>query len=142
MKLWRCYNGKCSDKPGIPGHDFANDTGKCDRCGVDPSDKRFGYVITARVVLHFDAPSGIVDGRGVGYIACDPSKAVGKFRSTGDPNVVNCPACQATESFKAAIVGDAVHPDFDVPVTIDAKSGTMKMDRESLPEPKQPCGGC
>lgn len=143
MKLYRCYNGKCVDN-GVPGFDFEAADGqpaKCPKCGVDKTDPRFGRIIVDRVQMHFDAPSGIVDGRGVGYIACDPSKRVGKYRATGSPGAVTCVACKATESFRAAALANSeeVHPDYQVTATVDQEKGTIVLATKYTPAP---CGGC
>ena len=139
MKIYRCYNGKCSD--GVPGFDFEAPEGapaKCPKCGVDKTDPRFGRIIVDRVQMHFDAPSGVVEGRGVGFIACDPSKRVGKYRATGSPGAVSCVACKATESFKAALKSSSeeLHPDYQVTATVDPEKGTITLAT------KEPCGGC
>lgn len=127
MRLWKCWNPKCADKLGMPGHDFVGDdaAGKCDRCGLQSDDKRFGHLIVPRVVIHFDAPSGIVEGHGVGYAACEPERTREKgYRMTGEPVAVTCPACRGSEAFAKADHDAKLHPDYDVPVELKA-DGTM-----------------
>ena len=127
MRLWKCWNAKCADKPGMPGHDFVGEdaVGKCDKCGLASNDPRFGRLIVPRVILHFDAPSGIVDGAGVNYAACEPERTRAKgYRMTGEPSAVTCPACRGTEAFAKADRETHIHPDYDLPIEINA-DGTM-----------------
>jgi predicted nucleic-acid-binding Zn-ribbon protein len=131
MKLWRCYNAKCSET-GIPGFDFEvpeTEKPKCPKCGITREMPRFSHLLVERVQIHFDAPSGIVDGIGKGFIACDPSKLVGKYRATGAPSAVTCAACKATEAYKAAVTADSVHPDFEVTANVDAATGTITLNK-------------
>lgn len=127
MRLWKCWNPKCADKQGIPGHDFTSEdhVGTCDKCGLKSDDARFGKLIVPRVVIHFDAPSGIVEGAGVNYAACSAEFTRTKgYRMSGEPVAVNCPLCRETEVFKKHDHDAKLHPDYDVPVEIK-QDGSM-----------------
>lgn len=145
MKLWKCYNPKCAPN-GVPGFDFAADAGVCPKCGVDIKHPRFGRFIAARVVIHFDPPSGVVEGVGMGRPACLPNEPPGgKYRMTGHHLAVTCPACQQAPEYLTAATEASIHPDYDVPVDIDVKAGTVKLDRPEAKAPVQAAtqsGGC
>lgn len=98
MKLWKCYN--CPSSSGVPGRDFTAATPVCPACGLDGTDKRLNHLIVPCKIIHFDAPHPIAKDRGVGVLACGtPWK--GGLRVSGDPVAVNCPACVASESYRA-----------------------------------------
>lgn len=124
-RFWRCYNTPCADKPGTPGHDFMAVDPVCDKCGIDRRDPRFTQIITPVVVVHYDPPSP-VDGVGQRTLACT-GKPIAGFRATGDPEAVNCPACQASEAWQANYAKRQVDPAHDFPVDIDlAKQVLLK----------------
>lgn len=118
MRLWRCYNQKCSDSPHKPGHDFSADGPKCDRCGTDGTLPKFAHLIVPLKIVHFDPPSH-VDDIGLGFIACQPTEPIGKYRATGDPGSVNCPACRVTEAWEKANKSMTFHAEDDMGLVLD-----------------------
>lgn len=125
MKFWRCVT--CEDRPGIPGHDFAAEQPVCDRCGTDAkSGGLAASKIIALKVLHFDAPDPVRPGRFVNAAACDIALTVGKVRLTGEPSVVNCPACKMTQEWKTADAASRVVLDEDFPIQIDTEAGVIR----------------
>jgi hypothetical protein len=117
MRLWLCFN--CQ-----PQHEFDGGKGICPKCGADHDDPKSRGAVAPRVVIHFDPPHAVLQGRGIGCYACDPTKAVGSqgTRATGDPRVVNCPACKLTTAWKAAIDDINNPPAYRVPSTIKAEN--------------------
>src|SRR5689334_1163052 len=118
MKLWKCYNPSCCDKPGVPGHDFAAELPVCDACGTDARVPRFANLIVRRVVIHFEPPSH-VEGMGAGHLACQPKADPQKYRRTGSAIDVNCPVCVATDAWRQAEKVAQMSPDHDVPLSAD-----------------------
>lgn len=113
--LHRCYNEKCADKPGRPGHDFEDPAGKCDRCGVDPTDARHGGQVVKLTIVHLELPSDTSPRIGSGKLACGfVSPKV--QRRTSEAAAVSCPACKASAEFATvkAAQSDDVHPDYNV----------------------------
>lgn len=106
LKAWKCYN--CEARGTHPGgHDFEAETAVCPLCKADGTTPRGRHAVLPRVVLHFDPPTAVV-GIGENAIACRPTvNIVGNrngIRATGEPAVVTCEACKATEAFKNASV--------------------------------------
>lgn len=115
MRLFRCVNPKCRE--GIQhGHDFTAEgpVATCPKCGVKSNDPKFGHIIVPLVVIHFNPPSGVVEGIGAGFAACEPTVPIAGLRATGVPSVVNCPKCIETEAYKKAFAVVSLHPDYDV----------------------------
>lgn len=125
-KRYRCLNPRCSDRPGIPGHEFVSDEGKCDKCGTRQDDTRTGRYIHTLKVLHYDPPSA-VEGVGKGYIACDPQRDLAKqpARYTGFAPEVNCPACRETEEWKQANKEALLLDEDDFPVAVNLRKGVV-----------------
>lgn len=97
-RQWRCNN--C-------GASFQSDRQACAACGVDAqAEPRFAGVVVPVETVHFDPPHPVVRGYGTGRLACDPRKQVAGSRATGEPSVVNCPACRATPEWKRAYAGE------------------------------------
>ena len=106
MKLWKCVN--CVAPNGTHGVDFFADKPVCPTCKTDGTDKRFGRMIVACRITHFDPPHPTVNNAGLGVLACDPTKRLGGAMATGDPGVVTCPLCRQSEAWKkAAAVADS-----------------------------------
>lgn len=126
--LYRCY--LCPGPKGTPGLDFTADKPVCPACGADPAtDPRDAGAVVRLEVLHFDPPSGRPH-RGRGHAACNPALKVGAggVLATGEPSVVNCPACRAAAAWTLASgwsVPPAVPPAADVAVTIDPATLTI-----------------
>lgn len=75
----------------------------CPSCGLDPvAEPDLARYIQSLETIHFDPPHPIVRFKGKGHLACNPSVRVAGQRATGEPAVVNCPACRATETWKTA----------------------------------------
>lgn len=128
MPTFRCY--LCPGPKGIPGLDFTADKPVCPTCGVDPgADPRDAGVVVKLQVIHFDPPRR--PGRGYGHAACDPKLKVGAggVVATGEPSVVNCPACRGTDAWKAVDSGEpqpaAGMPSGDMIVNIDREKMTI-----------------
>ena len=130
-RLWRCYNPKCTpESTGIPGFDFTAPAAVvpcCPKCGLSKSHPRHAALIVPRVVLHWETPDEVVAGHGSGVAACTGNALVG--RHTRAPSAVTCPVCLATPAFKAALTEVETHPDYRVPVVIDAEKGTIKIQK-------------
>ncbi len=125
VKAYRCYNPKCADKPDIPGHDFLAAAAACDRCGIKAADPRFGRFLTELVLIHYEPPSGVVDGIGADHVACLPERPAGGLRRTGAPSAVTCPACRGTDAWKRDSTPAAVKPEDDLTLTIDPATGVV-----------------
>ena len=142
MRLWTCWNAKCTTDGGPLGFHFSDDgAGKCPRCGVDPKHPTCGFIVTPAVVVHFDPPSGIVSGIGQRICACD-GNPIGQRRATGHWKPVNCPACKKTPAYAAERDANSaeVHPDFAVPLSGDGAKG--KLDLVAAPPVETKTGGC
>lgn len=135
-KPYRCYNPKCADKPGVPGHVFLVAPGapvQCDRCGIKGDDPRFARFLTELVLVHFEPPSGVVDGVGAGYVACAPTASMEKtaaVRRSGAVDAVTCPDCRETAVFLAENSKERMSADEalrQVPIEINTKTGTMEI---------------
>lgn len=133
-RLYRCY--LCG------GHEFMAATGAdpvCPSCGTSQRDPRAGGMIATLEVIHFDPPATVKGGAralapntrgarllagfGLGHAACNPAEKVsGGGRFTGEPLAVTCPACKASDAFKAHGLG-AINPRFDLPAEVDAGGG-------------------
>lgn len=128
MKGWRCYN--CNNDKGDPGLDFYGDKPICPKCGLDGTNQRYRGLFAALKVIHFDAPDpALAKGsgrhtRGIGHAACDPKLKVGTVQATGEPTVVNCPACRESQAWIDADKTVNFNPEDDFPVSIDL-AGTM-----------------
>jgi hypothetical protein len=100
-KFFRCYN--CNDPKGVPGRDFVADAAKptCPKCTLDgtPGSLHANLIVPLRT-LHYDPRHGVVKSRGRNTPVCGAPR-LPTTAMTGDPNAVNCLACQATEVFKA-----------------------------------------
>lgn len=115
MKLWKCYN--CLDDRDNPGREFFSDARCCPNCGLDADkEERFKSRIIPCVLIHFDPPHDIVEGRGVNKPACGAKKWQAM---TGVPSVANCPACKRTDEFRQAEVETDEGEDFpDISIQI------------------------
>lgn len=135
MKLFRCYNPTCADKPGLPGHDFTGEKAKCDRCGTTADHPRFGHMIVQLKLIHWEPPSH-VEGVGVGHPACQPAPEKetgvrGAFKTSGAPDAVNCPACRETEAFQAALNAQRFDPTDDIPLEVDLEAGMFRKSEKT-----------
>jgi hypothetical protein len=133
-KRYRCLNLKCADKTGIPGHEFVSDKPVCDRCGTDQNHPRFGRYIHTLKVIHFDPPSHI-DGEGMGFLACDPKRALLNARATADPTVVNCPLCLDTDAWRTANKQRGVLEEDDFSVRINLPNGAVAKSESTVSNP-------
>jgi len=123
-KFFRCYN--CNDPKGVPGRDFVADAAKpvCPNCTLDGTrGSQHANMIVALRTMHYDAKHGIVKCRGKNVPACG-AKRLETTAMTGDPNAVNCLACQATEVFKAEKAefnagADEFEQPADFPIAVD-----------------------
>jgi len=100
-KFFRCYN--CVDDKGIPGRDFTADASKpvCPKCLLDGTPgKAHANMIAALRTIHYDPKHETVKSRGQNTPVCGAPRASTTAMS-GNPNIVNCLACQATDTFKA-----------------------------------------
>ncbi len=106
MSQYRCLN--CSKS-------FASERAPeaprptCPGCGVNPDQEpELASFIQPLETIHFDPPHPIVRFRGKGHLACNPARRVAGMRATGEPAVVNCPACRQTDAWKTAyaLVGE------------------------------------
>lgn len=132
MKMYRCYNPRCADRPEImPGFDFMAETPTCPKCGTSQEHKnpRLAGLIVNRVTIHFDPPHPAVDNVGLNTLACDPSKAVGRYQASGDPDAVTCPACRLTEAWHQANTAKSFDPADDVPLEINVAAGAIALKR-------------
>lgn len=107
LKAWKCYN--CEAKGTNPGgFDFEAEKPVCPQCTADGSTPRGRHAVLPRVVMHFDPPTAVV-GVGENAIACRPTvNIIGNrngIRATGEPSVVTCEACKATDAYKNASKG-------------------------------------
>lgn len=113
-RLFKCY--ACPEHAG-KGFDFQAKEAVCPKCGNDGTDptNRLAHMIVPQVVMHYIPPvrSGAMIGKG--YIACTKKRIGGGMRATGETAVANCPACRASEEFKAADSVNAVPPEYAVP---------------------------
>lgn len=124
-KLFRCYN--CLDDKGTPGRDFtATGSPVCPDCTLDgtPGKEHANMIVPLRT-LHYDPKHHVVKCRGTGAPVCGAPRISG-IAMTGNPNVVNCPACMATETFKTELaefnIGvDDFQPPVDFTIKIDAE---------------------
>jgi len=114
MVSFRCYN--CVNAKGLPGKDFEAEATKptCPACGLNGLDARFKHYIVLLETIHFDPPHPVVKNMGCGVMACGIPE---RGRFTGEPLVVNCPACRATEVWKKAVAATPelalAHAEFD-----------------------------
>lgn len=95
MPVFRCLNCKNEIEALSPS---------CAACELDPAKNPGDADYFAKVeTMHFDPPTKVA-GRGKNFAACNPKLKVGAagHRFTGDPEVVNCAACKASEAFLAA----------------------------------------
>lgn len=132
-RFYRCYNPNCTEHPAkMPGYDFTADVPVCPKCKVDARQPRFSHLIVPLVIIHFDPPSQ-VPGYGVGELACDGKPSAGRM-ATGDPEVVNCPACRQTDVWKEAQKGKAVDPRFDFNIDVTPE-GPRRVEGEAQVAP-------
>lgn len=98
MGLFKCMNKRCWSESGRPGFDFEDGMPVCPKCNTDQRDKRLGYLIVDRVLIHYDPPHDSVDGVGKGYIACSKipvhEVAMRGQQASGEPVAVNCQKCK------------------------------------------------
>lgn len=100
MNFYRCINcGVTFKSPRSPDGPPPG----CKACGVDPDTDPalVGYILPLETI-HFDPPHPIVRFKGRGHLACNPAVRVAGKRATGEPSVVNCEACRATDVWKKA----------------------------------------
>lgn len=148
-RVYRCY--ACHNAEGVFGREFTvqiEDTAPlvklpsgpngyavaCPNCNLSNTHAAYGGNVVPVLVIHYEPPlTEQMRGRaGCGHIACDPAVKVTKddeLRYTGEPLVVNCPACKLTPAYLSATTGK-MHPSYDVPLEA-AKDGTPK-----VPEPE------
>lgn len=115
MRLFNCYN--CvSPETGMPGVKFFAELPVCPTCKLDGREPRFKDRVVQCRIIHFDPPHPQAIGAGLNVLACDPTKKIGGLNgvaamATGEPAVVNCPNCRATDVFKAALAAKEDGPD-------------------------------
>lgn len=114
----------------MPGRDFASEKPICPHCGLDGTPgTRFANRILALRTLHFDPPHPSVTDAGTGVPACGAVRQ-NATAMTGDPNVVNCPACRKSLVWLTAKKKwDQTADDFEPPVVelaIDATNQQYK----------------
>lgn len=134
LGFWRCHNPKCTPAgAAMPGFDFEHPVGTiatCPKCGLRADHERHGRLIVPLVVLHWETPDEIVQGGGSGLAACTGKALAG--RHTRVPAVANCPACRATDAWKAAVKAVETHPDYHVPVElVKTKDGPVLQMQKS-----------
>ena len=110
IKRYKCGNPKCQAlNQGV----FLAEKPTCPQCLKSMDDPKFGRMIIRQPFIHFDPPSEI-EGIGEGHRACDSDKCIQAettpggmpnpwHAGTGNVTVVNCPACMATDAYKAAL---------------------------------------
>lgn len=126
MRAFRCYNPKCMEEGASkPGWDFIANEAKCPKCGIDSANAVLGKFVVPLVWIHFEPPSGVVEGVGSRILACTGKPSTG-FRVSGEPSAVNCPECIATAVYHASQVAGEVHPDYALPLEIDLAKGSLK----------------
>lgn len=135
VRLYKCHNPQCSDPHGAPMFDFESaPTGTCPKCGISASDPQFGFLITPRVVIHYDPP-GRVKGYGAGVAACTGAFISGA-RYTKHPRAVTCPACKTVEAHQRELEAlDRPPAEYDVPVDLVNKDGKVTIAKSG-------CSGC
>jgi hypothetical protein len=95
MRTFRCCN------PACPTKEFDSNFPACPACKADARNPRYRSIIVELVTIHFAPPDPIVPIMITGFIACQPSKAVGgQTVATPEHRVVTCKACKATEAFR------------------------------------------
>lgn len=144
-KMYRCYRPTClQDKRGM----FYAEQGKCPRCGLDEKDQRLGHKIQRLAIIHFDPPSDF-PGVGMGYRACDPKKQIavtlesdeyGRKKApthvaTGNPEVVTCPECIATQAYQDALAVVNAQSDEDHENTLTAAALARHEEVKRIGEP-------
>lgn len=132
LKPFRCLNKKCASAGGgRPQFDFAAEVPVCPKCKWDGRKPGFENCVVPLVVIHFDLPdnsgarSQDATHPSLGRRACDPGKPIRGGRGTGNPTAATCPACQDSESFKAALAAwqDGGYADFVLTLN---KDGTIE----------------
>lgn len=103
--FFRCQNANCSeDRHGRLIFDFEANEPVCPKCGCDARDPRYADTVIQLEVIHFDPPDERLAGKGKNILACNPRRRVGAtVRASGDPTVVNCPACKATDAYQKTV---------------------------------------
>lgn len=130
----RCVNPDCcgDDTASRPQFDFeaTADAPVCPKCGADARDEEGRHVVHPLAVIHYmliDRTNGkIRTANGRRSVACDPTAAdipvnmramrhggeKPEANATGEPSSVTCPACKASEAWKAdADAGRIQHKD-------------------------------
>ena len=102
MSLFKCYN--CPGPGGAPGHDFEAEKPVCPKCTLDGDHADGAGVVVRRETVHFQPMHKVLRARGSGVRACDGRPAANTY-SSPEPAAVNCPACRATEAFRARAEG-------------------------------------
>ena len=131
LRLWSCH--RCSAEtppsgPEIQAHKGFSFTAEkpadkaapvCPKCGLDGGDPDLAGWIAPLVVTHFEAPHPAgVPNRGCGKVACSgQNPRTARVQVTGEPRLVLCPACRATDAYKRAMAALENDPLYAVPAT-------------------------
>lgn len=103
-RLYRCNHEGCETSQ------FEADIPVCPTCGTDGRDPHWKGFIAPLVTIHFVGRAKHPTGKSLPNVrsktrACDSKPAVGltdgSHAVTGEPLVVNCAACRATDAWKA-----------------------------------------
>lgn len=91
---------------------------KCPWSGISNTDPAAGGNVVPVVVMHYEPPRSpdLAHRVGCGHIACNPAQKTAtndELRYTGEPSVVNCPACKETAAYKG-VTGATMHATYDV----------------------------
>lgn len=108
MIPFRCVNPACTTAEfGLSKFDFWGNVPKCPKCGADERDPESRHLIVRLVIVHF----GTINkwGKGTGKYAC-AARPNGADFSTPLAVGVNCPACQATETWQQAAAASNFQP--------------------------------
>ena len=97
-KPYRCQNESCSTDPhGRLIFDFWAEKPVCPKCGTDR--KLHPDTVIELALTHFDPPHPTIKRKGQRVLACTGKPFEGQH-ATGNPSVVNCPGCKATDIWK------------------------------------------
>lgn len=139
-RLWTCM--KCSaEAPAVEelaahkGFSFSapKPEGRaapvCPKCGLDGGDPDLKDWIAPLVVNHYEPPHAAgIPNKGCGKLACTGRPArESRFIGTGDPRLVTCPACRATDAFQKALAAIDDAPESRLP---DAPASTPTVTPE------------
>jgi len=108
MALWRCTSPDCAENDGPhPAFDFEAAGPVCPKCGAD-GRARPGAVLP-RACIHYlvsDPGGKIRTPSGNRLVACAPDARQIPEHAAGYHAAVTCPACRASEVFRAHQAAD------------------------------------